>query len=153
MVIDTKVEASTLRKTKTFVIIVYVLLVVVTAAFIRIDTAYKFLICGTLSVFYLLFYWFQYNMKYTYFFFSNNSNNLVFRFYAMQLFWGKPRTIEIPKNSFLRHEIVIDFFGKRESLVLYQKVQKGIAKYPPISLTLMSKKQKKELEQALRVST
>ena len=149
MVIDTKSEASTLRTTKMFVIIVFALLVMVTAALLTVDIVVKLVICGALSVLFLTFYWYQYNMKYTYFYFSNNGKNLIFKFYSMQFFFGKPRTVEVAKINFEKYEIVTDFFGKRDSLVLFQKTPKGIAKYPPISLTLLSKKQKKELEQAL----
>ena len=150
MIIDTKLEASTLRKTKAFVLIVYAVMVVVTVAFFRIQPAFKFLICGILSAIFLIFYWYQYNMKYTYFYFSNNSNNFVFKFYSLQIFFGKPRTIEFPKKNFVKYEIITGFFGKRDSLVLYQKTPKGVAKYPPISLTVLNKKQKKELMSSLR---
>ena len=150
MVIDTKLEASTLRRTKAFALIVYAVLVVVTVAFIRVEPTVKLLICGSLSVIFLLFYFYQYNMKYTYFYFSNNSKNLVFKFYSLQFFFGKPQTIEIPKKSFVKYDIVTGFFGKRDSIVLYQKMPKGIAKYPPISLTVLNKKQKRELENNLR---
>ena len=151
MIIDTKVEASTLRKTKTFVIIVFTLSVLITVIFLPFMLPVKSVICGVLSVLFLVFYWFQYNMKYTYFYFSNNGKNLVFKFYSMQLFFGKPRTIEISKNNFVKYDIEMSFFGKRESLILYQKTPKGVAKYPPISLTLLSKKQKQELKQSLVV--
>ena len=150
MIIDAKTEASTLRKTKTFLLIVYMLLVVVTAVFLPLDITFKFLICGVLSAFFIIFYWYQYNMKYTYIYFSNNSKDLIFRFYSMQIFFGKPRTIEISKKSFIKYEILTEFFGKRDSLILYQKTLNGIAKYPPISLILLNKKQKKDLREGLR---
>ena len=150
MVIDTKLEASTLRKTKAFVMIVYVVLFVVNIAFFRIEPAVKILICCILSVFFLIFYWYQYNMKYTYFYFSDNNNAYVFKFYLLQFFFGKPQTIEIPKKNFVKYEIITNFFGKRNSLVLYQKTPKGIAKYPPISLTALNKKQKKDLDNSLK---
>ena len=149
MVIDTKEEASTLMKTKTFVIIVYSVLVVVTAVFVPVVLTVKYTICSILSVIFLLFYWFQYKMHYTYLYFSNNSKNLVFRFYSLRNFYGKPKMIEISKTSFLKYDLVISLFNKKESLVLYQKTSKGVAKYSPISLTLLGKKQKTELKRAL----
>jgi len=149
MVIDTKEEAKTLRSTKMFVIACCSVLAVVTAVFVPVGTAVKIMIWGALFVIFLIFFWFQYMMNYTYFYFSNNSKNLIFRFYSMQLFSGKPKTIEISKASFLKYELVSDFFNKKESLVLFQKTDKGVAKYPPISLTLLGKKQKTELKRAL----
>ena len=149
MIIDTKDEASTFWKTKTFVIIVYSVLVVITTVFIPVDKTFKIITCGVLSVIILGLYWLQYKMEYNYFYFSNNNKNLVFKFYSLRNFYGKPKTIEISKISFLKCDIMTSFFNKKESLVLYQKTSKGVAKYPSISLTLLSKNQKTELKRAL----
>ena len=149
MIIDTKEEAATLRKTKTFVVIIYSVVLVILAAFATFDIAYKFIIMGVLSVAFLAFYWLQYQMEYTYFYFSNNNKNLVFKFYSMRNLYGKPKTIEISKISFFKYNITTSFFNKKDALVLYQKTTKGVAKYPPISLTLLSKNQKTELKRAL----
>lgn len=149
MIIDTKEQAATLMKTKTFVIIVYAVLVVVTAVFANVGLTLKYLICGLLSLIFLMFYCFQYKMQYTYLYFSNNSKNLVLRFYSLRNFYGKPKTIEISKPSFVKYDIETSFFNKKDALVLYQKTTKGVAKYPPISLTLLTRNQKTELKRAL----
>jgi len=149
MIIDTKEEASTLRSTKMFVVACCTILAVLTSFAIPVGTTVKFIIWGASLVIFLVFFWFQYRMEYTYLYFSDNSKNLIFRFYSMQLFSGKPKTIEISKTSFLKYDIVSVFFNKKELLLLYQKTEKGVAKYPPISLTLLRKKQKTELKRAL----
>ena len=148
MIIDTKEEASTLWRTKTFAVIVFALLIM-GALFVPLTGTGKMLICGGLSVVFLVFYWFQYQMEYTYFYFSNNNKNLLFRFYSLRNLYGKPKTIEIAKASFFKYDIVWSFSNKKDSLVLYQKTMKGTAKYPPISLTLLKKKQKTDLKRAL----
>ena len=149
MIIDTKEEASTLGKTKTFVIMVFSLLIIITVVFTAVDKPVKFMICGALSVIFLIYYWVQYKMGYTYFYFSNNGKNLIFRYYSLRFLYGKPKTIEIPKSSFLNYDITTSFFNKKDSLVLYQKTKKGVAKYPPISLTLLGANKKRELKRAL----
>jgi hypothetical protein len=154
MIIDTKEEASTLRKTKNFAVIIYILLCVLTvipgfAFSSKLDPSIKFIICGALSVAFLIFYWYQYKMEYTYLYFSNNSSNLVFRFYSLRTLYGKPKTIEIAKTNFVKYDIITSFFDKKDSLVLYQRTPKGIAKYPPIPLSLLTKQQKTELKRAL----
>jgi len=153
MIIDTKEEALTLRNTKAFVVMVFIVLLIVTVVFAPFDQMFKTITYGILSAAFLIFYWFQYQMHYTYFYFSNNSKNLVFRFYSLRFFSGKPKTVEISKASFWKYDIVTNFFNKKDSLVLYQKTNKGIAKYPPISLSLLSKKQKTELKRALFAMT
>jgi len=149
MIIDTKEEAVALRNVKNFVLICCSVLAVITAAFIPVETMVKFIIWGALFVIFLIFFWFQYKMDYTYFYFSNNGKSLIFKFYSMRIYSGKPKTIEISKTNFMKYDLVMSFFNKKESLVLYQKTTKGIAKYPPISLTLLNTKQKTELKRAL----
>jgi len=149
MIIDTKEEASTLRKAKAVVIGLVLALMALTGIYLPVDIIIRFIICGALSVIFLIFSWFQYQMEYTYFYFSNNGINLIFRFYSLRNFLGKPKTIEMSRMSFVKYDIVTGFFNTKESLVLYQRTPKGIAKYPPISLTLLSKKQKTELKRAL----
>ena len=149
MIIDTKEEASTLWKAKAVIIGLVLALISLTAIYLPVDVIYRYIICGALSLIFLIFYWFQYQMEYTYLYFSDNGKNLIFRFYSLRNFYGKPQTIEISKMSFVKYDMVTSFFNIKESLVLYQKTPKGIAKYPPISLTLLSKKQKTELKRAL----
>ncbi len=153
MIIDTKEEASTLWRTKSFAIAIFVVLIIVTIFFIPVSKEVIMFICGGLSVIFLLFYWLQYMMEYTYFYFSNNSKNLIFRFYSLRNFYGKPKTIEIAKGSLIKYDIISSFFNRKDSLVLYQKTSKGIAKYPPISLTLLTKNQKTELKRALHTAS
>ena len=149
MIIDTKEEASTLGKTKTFVIFVYSLGIILTVAFTSLVNPLKFLICGALSVIFLIYYYIQYKMGYTYVYFSNNGKNLKFRYYSLRFLYGKPKTIEIPKSDFVNYDITTSFFNKKDSLILYQKTKKGVAKYPPISLTLLGDNKKRELKRAL----
>ena len=149
MIIDTKEEAATMWKTKIFAIIVYSILIVITSTFLPIDKTPKIIICGIVSLIFLVLYWLHYQMEYSYFYFSNNNKNLVFRFYSLRNFYGKPKTIEIAKISFFKYDITTSFFNKKDLLILYQKTTKGVAKYPPISLTLLNKNQKTELKRAL----
>jgi len=149
MIIDAKDEATTLRKTNAFVMMVLLIIIVGTFLWIQIDATVKFIIIGVSIAATLIYYWFQYKMEYTYFYFSNNRKDLIFRFYSLRIFSGKPKTIEIPKINFVKYDISTCFFDKKDSLVLFQRTPKGVVKYPPIPLTLLNKKQKTELKRAL----
>jgi hypothetical protein len=149
MIIDTKEEASTLWRTKTLVLAIFIAVILVMVLFITMPSEWKKIILGGWSLLFLFFYWYQYNMEYTYFYFSGGDKNLVFRFYSLRNLYGKPKTIEIAKVNFYKYDLISKFFNKKEMLVLYQKTPKGIAKYPPISLTLLTKNQKTELKRVL----
>ncbi|MDR1673337.1 MAG: hypothetical protein LBS09_07780 [Bacteroidales bacterium] len=149
MIIDTQKEASTLWRTKMLLIAVFISMILMIVFFISLSPELKKIILGGWSLLFLLFYWYQYRMEYTYFYFSGNGKNLIFRFYSMRNFYGKPKSIEIAKTNFYKYDVIFKFFNKKEMLVLYQKTPKGIAKYPPIPLTLLTKNQKTELKRTL----
>ncbi len=88
-----------------------------------------------------------------YIYFSDNGNSIVFKFYSMRIFSGKKNTIEIHKEDFVKFQITSSLFRMREYLIVYQKLKKGIAKYPPISITGLSKKDKAKLINRLSLYT
>ncbi len=88
-----------------------------------------------------------------YIYFSDNGNNIVFRFYSMRIFSGKRNTIEIHKKDFVKFQTNSSLFKMRDYIIIYQKLRKGIAKYPPISITGLSKKDKAKLINRLSLYT
>ena len=88
-----------------------------------------------------------------YIYFSDNGNNIVFKFYSMKIFSGKKSTIEIHKKDFVKFQINSSLFKMRDYITIYQKLKKGIAKYPPISITGLSKKDKTNLKNQLSLYT
>ena len=88
-----------------------------------------------------------------YIYFSDNGNNIVFKFYSMRIFSGKKNTIEIHKKDFVKFETNSSLFKMRDYIIIYQKLKKGIAKYPPISITGLSKKDKTKLKKQLSLFT
>ena len=88
-----------------------------------------------------------------YIYFSDNGNNIVFKFYSMRIFSGKKNTIEIYKKDFVKFQTNSSLFKMRDYLIIYQKLKKGIAKYPPISITGLSRKDKAKLINQLSLYT
>jgi hypothetical protein len=88
--------------------------------------------------------------NYHYFYFSDESAiKLVFRYYSLTPFFKQLRTIEIKKEDFYNSKVQTKASGLQEYLILFQKTPKGIAKYPGISISLLSKKNKESLLFAL----
>lgn len=77
--------------------------------------------------------------KACYIYFEDAGNNLIFRYYPLKIINRKKNAIEIPKKDFVQFKIEKFFFGKYEKLILYQRFKKGVAKYPPISLSAVNK--------------
>ncbi len=91
-------------------------------------------------------------MRYSYFYFDDETPNLTFRFFHLVPYRTKRLAFSIPKRAFHDFKIERKFLGLRQDLVLYQKKQNNeIIAYPPISLTAVSKKDKQTLYKMLNI--
>jgi len=84
-----------------------------------------------------------------YFYFDDTNDVLVFKYYPVGLFNSRKNSVEIPKQHFVKFETSKFFLGTEEKLVLYQHYRNKIAKYPPISLSALSKAEREKLKMAL----
>ncbi|MDA3819551.1 MAG: hypothetical protein PF590_03670, partial [Candidatus Delongbacteria bacterium] len=53
--------------------------------------------------------------------------------------------IEIPKSKFVKYKIKKSKLRLRTSIVLYQKTDKGISKYPLVSISSLKKSEKRDI--------
>jgi hypothetical protein len=104
------------------------------------------LIFGGFFVIYLIY---RSKLKYHYIFYDDESNKIILRYYPFSSFNAKHMSIEIPYDLLYKIEIQKAFLKFREELIIYQVVEKGVAKYKPIPLTALTRKEKKQLIEAL----
>jgi hypothetical protein len=98
---------------------------------------------------YLLYIIFNALRQFHYIYFSDAGDRIVLRYFPIGLFTSKKNSIEIGKNEFAGYEIHKQWFGIREKLILKAKTGKGMAKYPPVSITALNSKEKESLFKAL----
>ena len=82
-----------------------------------------------------------------YIYYSDKGNKITLRYFPVKPFNQKKHSIEIPKSKFVKFEIVKG--STYNSLVLYQNFKKGVGKYPPISLSALSKENLKAVKSSL----
>ena len=105
------------------------------------------LIFGGLFIVYLIY---RSKLKYHYIIYNDESNKIILRYYPFTSFFNtKYISIEIPFEALHKIEIQKAFFNKREELIIYQTLKEGVAKYKPIPLTALTKKEKNDLIQSL----
>jgi hypothetical protein len=75
------------------------------------------------------------------FYFNDDGDQIVIRYYPMRAFARRKKAVQIPKIGLAGFEIKKSLFGIRKSLVLHQKTKKGAAKYPAISITSLNRKE------------
>ncbi len=102
------------------------------------------------AVVYIAGYIYQQLLNIYYLYFSDEENNkLLFRFYPASSMNSPKQAIEIPKDKLARVEIKKVLLNPREEVTLYQETDRGIARYPSISLSGLNKEEKSQLKKTL----
>jgi hypothetical protein len=84
-----------------------------------------------------------------YFYFSDEGDKLLFRYYPIHPLVQKKRAVQIPKIGLVGYDIRTTIMGFRKVLVLRQKVKGKVATYPPIGITALNQKELDLLEKQL----
>ena len=84
-------------------------------------------------------------LKYQFVYVSLEENKISIKYYTMGFVPGARKSYEFPASEFYKFELEKSFFNLRENIIVFRKVKKGIAKYPPISLTGLKEKQRNQL--------
>jgi hypothetical protein len=98
---------------------------------------------------YILYYAFGYFRDICYFYFNNNSSKIIIRYYSLKPLSSEQNSVEFHKHEFKKFEIKESFGGLRRYLIIYQNTAKGIAKYPPVSISILKKKDVDQLTREL----
>ncbi|MDP4223053.1 MAG: hypothetical protein Q8868_07055 [Bacteroidota bacterium] len=102
-----------------------------------------------LTICFLIIILFPVVLKYQYVFYSDEGNDIVLRYFSTGVVAGNKNSVEINKRSFTGFRIEKEFFGFVQSLVLFQRLKEGVAKYPPIYLGALNRSQKQKLISSL----
>ena len=78
-----------------------------------------------------------------------NNKNLLVKHYNLFPIGRKFKAFKIPLHQIYRHEIRSKMAGLFYWLTIYQKMQGGIAKYPPVGLSATNKKNRLKIDQYL----
>jgi len=106
-----------------------------------------YLIC--LGILYILQIIINAMLKHDFVFYGDMGDKIIMRYYPIRVLNQKKHSIEIPKNKFAGFEIEKFLFGLKERIILYQKTQSGIARYPAISFSAVDKKDRESIKKAL----
>jgi len=101
------------------------------------------------SLLFIMYVIFRINLKYHFIIYDDESDKIILRYSPLTSFSPKHMSIEIPYKSLYKIEINKKFMGFRDELTLYQTINNKIAKYKPIPLSGLSKKEKNNLINSL----
>ena len=92
-------------------------------------------------------------LNYQYIYFSDEGENIVFRYFTAGIIGGRKNSIEINKNSYSGYKSEERFFGLIRSITLYQKFQEGVARYPPVYISALSRDEQPKIFRVLNQLT
>jgi hypothetical protein len=92
-------------------------------------------------------------LNYQYISYSDEGENIIFRYFTSGIVGGKKNSIEISKISFSGYKIETRFFGLIQSIILFQKFQEGVAKYPPVYISALNTEEKAKVIKSLNIHT
>jgi len=104
----------------------------------------KHITIGIIAI-YLIINLIRFKKKYLYFYFDDETSNLVFRFFHLIFFDSNRLEFKIPKRALFDFRIEKKFFGLREDLILIQQKETKTYTYPLISMSAISKSDKEKL--------
>ena len=78
-------------------------------------------------------------LNYQYVSYSDEGDNIVFRYFTSGIVGGKKNSVEIDKRIFAGYKTETRLFGLIRSIILYQHFKDGVAKYPPIYISALKK--------------
>ncbi|RZT91344.1 hypothetical protein EV201_3159 [Ancylomarina subtilis] len=113
------------------------------------NPAHMNLLIAGLFVIYVLLIGLNLVREYNFIIYKDTDDKIIMRYYPLHPFHDKFKSIEISKQTFSHFELKKRSMGLREDLFLYQISAKGLAKYPGISLSALSKNQKTEILNSL----
>jgi hypothetical protein len=146
MIINNKEISTRLRLGFMMFALVYMALIVLSLIF---SWSKNHMIELVSSIIFLLFVVYFVAMKFCYIYYNSESSKILLRYSPLQpLLYGN-YSIEVPKKSLVKFEIVDKFFGLRKDLILYVKTPQGVAKYKPVSLSTLTKIEVENLVQNL----
>lgn len=90
-------------------------------------------------------------LNYQFISYSDEGDFIIFRYFTSGITGGKKNSVEINKSTFSGYKIDQSFFGLKTNLILYQKFQQGIAKYPPIYISALTKEEKAKVIKSLNI--
>ena len=111
------------------------------------DTAWTLILVGI----YLLIAFMPMFLNYQFISYSDEGENIVIRYFVSGIVGGRKNSVEINKNSFSGYKLESGLFGLKQSIILFQKFKEGVAKYPPVHISALTREEKAKVIRSLNL--
>ena len=134
---------------KLFYYIITFLYLSLTVLTVYLNPAYMTFVLVSLFVIFVVMVGLNLARENNFIIYKETDDRVIVRYYPLHPFHDKFKSIEISKKTFSHFELKKCRLGLREDLFLFQMSAKGLAKYPGISLSALSKEQRNEVLESL----
>lgn len=86
-------------------------------------------------------------LSYQFIRYSDDGEKIILRYFSAGMVGGRKNSVEIDKKTFSGYKVETKYFGLVKSITLFQQLNDGIAKYPSVYISALTKE---ELEKLLR---
>ena len=138
MIINTKEISSRIKLGSMLFTLVYVALLVASLVF---KWSPKYIYEYVSSAIFVLVVVYIFIRNYNYIYYNSDGLKYILRYTPLRPLSAGNFSVEIPKRDFVKGEIKSSYFGLRPELVLYVRTPQGVAKFNPISISVMNKTQ------------
>lgn len=136
LAIDNKKRVSTIKSIFAFSVIMYFITLILMFSFDILETKILLLFA---TVFLFIKFILIHLMNVNRVIFIPENGKFILRYYPLRFKNVNHTSIELNKTEFSHFSIVTKYFGLLTYIVLYKDTINGLAKYPPVNITFLSK--------------
>jgi hypothetical protein len=104
-----------------------------------------------LAAIYLLIAFIPMILNYQYISYSDENEKIILRYFTAGIIGGRKNSVEIDKRLFSGYKTDSELLGLKQSITLYQKANESIAKYPPIYISALTRKERAKMIRSLNL--
>jgi hypothetical protein len=131
----------------TYIVLTYIAEIIKYPLLGMSDTAWTLILVSL----YLFFAFLPMFLNYQYIYFSDEGENIVFRYFTSGIVGGKKNSIEINKKTFSGYKSESRFFGLIRSVTLYQQFKERVARYPKVYISALSSEERTKVLRLLNL--
>ena len=134
-----------------YVLIFLYLAVTILLLYLKVEPIYPIL--SGITAFVVVSITIALSLDFNYLIYQESENKIIVRYYPLHPFHEKFKSIELAKNSLSHFDLEQKMFGLRTRVILYQFTEKGLAKYPKVSISALSKSDRVKMIDSLNRNT
>lgn len=104
-----------------------------------------------ITAIYALLFFLPMILSYQYIYYSDEGEFIILRYFSAGIVGGRKNSVEIDKRTFSGYRIENKLFNLAGSIILFQKINNGIAKYPPVFISALRRDQKEKMIRSLNL--